>query len=125
MSYGLETRVPFLDRRVMEAAWQIPMNKKIINKRGKMPLRNILKKYIPEHLIERPKQGFGVPIDSWLLGPLREWASELLEEKKINDGLFINSELISKRWKEHLSGDRNWHYPIWNILMLQSWLEKN
>ena len=125
MSYGLETRVPFLDKRIIETAWKIPMNKKIINKRGKIPLRNILKKYIPEHLIERPKQGFGVPIDSWLRGPLKEWANELLDEKKIKNGLFINSELISKRWKEHLNGESNWHYPIWNILMLQSWLEKN
>ena len=125
MSYGLETRVPFLDKRVIEAAWKIPIEEKIKNKIGKIPLRNILKKYIPENLVERPKQGFGVPINSWLRGPLKEWANDLLDEKKLNNDLFIDKKIITKKWQEHLSGRKNWHYPIWNILVLQSWIEVN
>ena len=125
MSCGLETRVPFLDKRVVELAWKIPLNQKIINKKGKMPLRKILRKYIPQELIERPKQGFGVPIGHWLRGPLKEWANDLLDQKKLKNHSFLNDDLIIKRWNEHLSGKRNWHYPLWNVLMLQSWLEKN
>ena len=125
MSYGLETRVPFLDSRVIEMAWQMPLNKMIIEKRGKMPLRNILKKYIPENLIERPKQGFSIPIDVWLRGSLKEWAENLLDEKKLKDTDFFNSSLIRKRWDEHLNGKHNWHAPLWNVLMMQAWLENN
>ena len=125
MSYGLETRVPFLDERVIMSAWSIPIEKKIIQKKGKIPLRNILQKYIPNNLIDRPKQGFGIPIDVWLRGPLKDWASDLLNEKKLNENQFFNSKLVNKKWQEHLSGERNWQHPIWNILMLQSWLENN
>ena len=125
MAVSLETRVPFLDERVIMSAWSIPIEKKIIQKKGKIPLRNILQKYIPNNLIDRPKQGFGIPIDVWLRGPLKDWASDLLNEKKLNENHFFNSKLVNKKWQEHLSGERNWQHPIRNILMLQSWLENN
>ena len=125
MSNSLETRVPFLDERVIRASWNFSLDTKIVNRKGKIPLRNILKTYIPEHLIERPKQGFGVPIDTWLRGPLKNWASDLLDESKLKNNMFSNSDIITKKWKEHLNGERNWQHQIWNILMLQSWIENN
>ena len=125
MSFSLETRVPFLDKRVIEMASNIPLNSMIHDKKGKLPLRNILKKYIPDELVDRPKQGFGIPIDSWLRGPLRGWAESLLDKKKLEDSLYFDSSLIRKKWDEHLSQKHNWHSPLWNVLMLQAWLENN
>ena len=123
MSFGLETRVPFLDYRVFKEAWKIPIHSKISRKKGKLPLRNILKKYLPSHLIERPKQGFSVPIESWLKTSLKDWAEDLLEKNKLEENIFYDHIIIRKKWEEHLSGKHNWHYPLWNVLMLQSWLE--
>ena len=123
MSTGLETRTPFLDIRVIKKAWEIPLNEKIKNKSGKLPLKNILSKYLPNELINRPKQGFGVPIDSWLRTSLRDWAEDLLDEKKIEDGFYFDYKVVKRIWQDHLTGKRNWQYPLWNILMLQSWIE--
>ena len=85
----------------------------------------VLYRYVPRELIDRPKMGFGVPIDSWLRGPLREWAEELIDGNRMREQGFFNPDPIRKRWDEHLSGQRNWQYPLWCVLMFQSWLEAN
>jgi len=125
MGVSLETRVPFLDHRVVEFAWQLPLSIKIRDGQGKWILRQVLYKHVPKKLIERPKTGFGVPIDSWLRGPLREWAEALLDESRLRREGFFNPAPIRQKWTEHLSGQRNWQYHLWGILMFQSWLEAN
>ena len=125
MGVSLETRVPFLDHRVVEFAWQLPLSMKIRDGQGKWILRQVLYKHVPKKLIERPKTGFGVPVDSWLRGPLREWAEDLLDESRLRREGFFNPAPIRQKWTEHLSGQRNWQYHLWGILMFQSWLEAN
>ena len=95
------------------------------NAQGKWILRQVLYRYVPRELIERPKSGFSIPIDSWLRGPLREWAENLLEEKRLEEEGFFNPEPIRLKWEEHLSGKRSWHYYLWDILMFQAWLENS
>ncbi len=122
MAVSLESRVPLLDHRVVEFAWSIPLALKLKRPEGKWILRQVLKKYVPESLTERPKMGFGVPIDQWLRGPLRPWAEELLSEPSLkNAGLNVNP--IRQRWEEHQSGIRNWHYSLWPVLMFQAWYQ--
>lgn len=124
MSVSLETRVPLLDHRIVELAWQLPQKMKLRNKQSKWALRECLFKRVPRHLIERPKMGFGVPFDQWLRGPLRDWAEALLNENRLNaQGLFY-PQPIRERWKAHIDG-ANWGYPLWNVLMAQSWIEAN
>lgn len=124
MSVALEARVPLLDHRVVEFAWRLPLSFKFQNGIGKSILRKILIKYVPRRLIERPKMGFGIPIDSWLRGPLKEWAEDLLSEERLKKEGYLNQEIVSLKWQEHLSGKRNWQYFLWNVLMWESWLEK-
>lgn len=123
MGVSLETRVPFLDHRVIEYAWSLPQHMKVRNGDGKWILRRLLDKYVPSTLMDRPKMGFGVPIDSWLRGPLRDWAESLLNEHKLCEEGFFNPSPIRKKLAEHMSGDRNWQYHLWDILMFESWLE--
>ncbi|MBI5418332.1 asparagine synthase (glutamine-hydrolyzing) [Candidatus Poribacteria bacterium] len=125
MNVSLETRVPLLDHRVVEFAWQLPLSMKIKNKQNKWLLKQILYKYVPKNLIERPKMGFGVPIDIWLRGPLRDWAESLINEKRLIEEGFFDPEPIQKKWKEHISGIQNWHYYLWDVLMFQAWLDEN
>ena len=120
MSTSLETRVPFLDPRVLSFAWSLPINQKIRNGSSKWVLRQLLYKYVPRELVDRPKQGFGVPLEHWLRGPLRDWAEELLAPSALSvDGL-IDPQPIRDIWKLHLSG-HNVQYALWNVLMYQAW----
>ena len=123
MATSLETRVPFLDHRVVELALRIPVDQKIVGNRGKEILRKILYKYIPKKLIDRPKQGFGIPLGEWLRGPLREWAEDLISKERLSKEGFFEAEMVRERWNEHLSGKRNWEHSLWSVLMFQSWLE--
>lgn len=124
MCVGLEARVPLLDHRVVELAWNMPRRMKLRGSQRKWALRQLLYKRVPRHLIDRPKMGFAVPFDQWLRGPLREWADNLLGEQRLErQGLFAVAP-IRERWHAHLNG-ANWGYPLWNVLMAQAWIDAN
>jgi asparagine synthase (glutamine-hydrolysing) len=123
MGVSLETRVPFLDYRVVELAWRFPLHMKIRDGQGKWPLRRLLYKYVPKELIERPKQGFAIPLGEWLRGPLRDWAEYLLDPVRLSEQGYFKPELIRQKWQEHLSGKYNREHSLWSILMFQAWLE--
>lgn len=125
MGVSLETRVPFLDHRVVEFAWKLPKRLKLHRGQSKWILRQVLYRHVPRNLVERPKMGFGVPIDTWLRGPLRKWAEELLDENRLKREGFFHPKPIRQKWSEHINGERNWQYQLWNVLMFQSWLEAN
>jgi asparagine synthase (glutamine-hydrolysing) len=124
MAVSLETRTPLLDHRIVEFALALPDRMKIRDGTGKWLLRQVLYRHVPRHLIDRPKQGFGVPIDSWLRGPLRHWAENLLNPARLDKEGFFSSAVVTQKWEEHLSGRKNWQYWLWNILMFQAWQEK-
>ncbi len=124
MGVSLETRAPLLDHRVVEFAWQLPMEYKIHGDDSKWILRQILQKHVPRTLIDRPKMGFCVPIDQWLRGPLRDWAEDLLDETRLQQDGYFKPAPIRKRWKEHLSGNNNWQLSLWNVLMFNTWIRE-
>jgi asparagine synthase (glutamine-hydrolysing) len=125
MAVSLEARVPMLDHRVVEFAWKLPLHFKIRKGTSKWILRQILYNYVPRELVERPKMGFGVPIDRWLRGPLREWAEDLLSVKSLEAHGLLDADPIRVKWQEHLSGVRNWQYLLWDILAFQDWFRHN
>jgi asparagine synthase (glutamine-hydrolysing) len=123
MGVSLEARVPILDHRVIEFAWQLPVSMKINGKRGKEPLRALLSRYVPQNLVDRPKKGFAVPLSDWLRGSLRPWAEALLIERRLQQEEFFDVGQIRRKWAEHLSGRYNWESQSWGVLMFQAWLE--
>jgi asparagine synthase (glutamine-hydrolysing) len=120
MAVALEVRPPMLDHRVVAYAFRLPRRLRIRRGETKWLLRRVLDRYVPRHLIDRPKMGFGVPLAAWLRGPLREWAEDLLERSRLGGGL-IDVELAQRLWRQHLSGRRNWAYALWTLLMFESW----
>jgi asparagine synthase (glutamine-hydrolysing) len=123
MAVALEARVPLLDHRVVEFAMQLPFSMKVRNGQGKWLLRQLLHRYIPEKLWDRPKQGFNIPLAHWLRGDLRDWAEPLLDPLRLEREGFFDGERVVRRWRQHLAQHRDWSYELWNVLMFQAWIE--
>ena len=121
MAVALEARTPFLNHDLVKFAWSLPSSFKIQGDIGKCVLRDVLYKYIPRGLFNRPKHGFEPPLADWLRGPLRDWAEDLLEPDKISSDGWLDPEPVQAIWDEHLKGHRNWQFELWNVLMFQAW----
>jgi len=123
MSVGLESRVPLLDHRFIEFAWSLPFD--MIYREGKVkwPLRQILETYVPKHLVERPKMGFGMPLGNWLKDPLREWCENLLDKTRLAQQGIFDSQKVQDVWQNYLSGASSQPSLLWSILMFESWYE--
>ena len=124
MGVSLETRVPFLDHRLVEFAWRLPLAYKLRQGQSKWVLREVLYRYVPRELMDRPKQGFSVPLGAWLRGPLRAWAESLLDESRLQREGYFHAGPVRQIWAAHLSGKRDWMPQLWNVLMFQAWLER-
>jgi asparagine synthase (glutamine-hydrolysing) len=122
MGVSLETRVPMLDHHVVEFAWRLPLHMKVREREGKWLLKKMLRKYVPDSLMNRPKMGFGVPVGQWTRGPMRDWAENLLAEDRLCQDGFLNPDLVRKQWSQHISGDSSGGDALWAVLMFQAWL---
>lgn len=123
MAVSLEGRIPFLDHRVMEFAWRVPMSAKIKDGRGKHILREVLYRYVPPTLIDRPKAGFAIPIGDWLVGPLRDWAEALIDPATLAEQGILDPALIARTWRRFLRGEQALVPQLWCVLMFQAWLQ--
>ena len=124
MATGLETRAPFLDRDVFDLAWRLPMDLKLRGGVTKWILRQVLYRHVPPALVDRPKMGFGLPIATWLRGPLRPWAEELLDERRLRQQGLLDPEPVRRAWLQHQAGRRDLAYELWDVLALQAWLDR-
>ena len=124
IAVALEARVPLLDHRVVEFSWRLAPSLKQRGGVSKWLLRQVLYRHVPRALVERPKMGFGVPIGTWLRGPLRDWAEALLAPERLAREGILEAAPITRCWHEHLSGRRNWSYRLWTVLMFQAWRER-
>ena len=124
MANSLEIRSPFLNKEIFETAWELPLNKKINNNKGKRILYEILKKYLPEKFTNRPKQGFAVPIDHWFRSSLHNWGKEIIFDPQIKRSKLLNNKLIEKKWNQHQEGVSNWGQSLWSVIIFQQWLSK-
>jgi asparagine synthase (glutamine-hydrolysing) len=125
MAVSLETRLPYLDYKIVQFASSLPMNMRFRKGKGKWLLRQVLHAYVPPSLLDRPKMGFGVPVGDWLRGPLKDWACSLINKNKLKDEGYFNAPAVEEIWLQHLSGRYHRTHELWNILMFQSWLENN
>jgi len=125
MAVSLEARPPLLDHRVVAFAWSLPHTMKVQGGERKWILKRVLDRYVPHSLVDRPKSGFAVPIGTWLMGPLRAWAEDLLAERSLAAGGLLDPVPIRRRWQEHLSGTRNWQHQLWAVLMLEAWRRRH
>jgi asparagine synthase (glutamine-hydrolysing) len=123
MAVSLESREPLLDYRLVEFAWTLPLSMKVQNGVGKRVLRRVLDRYVPKNLIERPKMGFGIPLESLLRGRLRDWAESLLDPSAMRAQGFLDTAMVQARWKDHLDGKDQWKFHLWGVLMFQAWLQ--
>jgi asparagine synthase (glutamine-hydrolysing) len=124
MSVSLETRVPFLDRDVVEFSCRVSPDLKVRNGEGKWLVRQVLGRHVPARLVNRPKTGFGIPLDDWLRGPLKPWASELLAPDRLNRQGWFDTARVGRIWAEHQGGRRNHGSWLWNVLMVQAWSDQ-
>ncbi len=123
MAVSLESRIPLLDHRVIEFAWQLPLSLKMRRDGGKWVLRELLARYVPRALTDRPKKGFDVPLAAWLRGPLSDWAAELLDEDRLRREGMLRPEPVRRKWLQHVRGETSWDFDLWTVLMFQAWLE--
>ena len=124
MAASLETRVPLLDHRLVEFAWTLPAEMKVRNGQGKWILRQVLNRFVPAPLLDRPKMGFAIPLESWLRGPLQEWASDLLSERRVCEQGFLHADMVTQEWNKFFAGGGGHQHKVWALLMWMAWVDK-